>query len=61
MPKLIQYACIGKAVISRDIKIWLCSLSVAKDMSSSRDKGTIETRTFIDLGERNGSCMKEGV
>ena len=58
---LIQYARVQKAVISRDIKIWLCSLSVAKDMSNSCDNGTIETRTFIDFGERNSSCMKEGV
>ena len=61
MLKLIQYACIEKAVISRDIKIWLCSLSVAKDISNSCDNGTIETMNFIDLGERKISCVKESV
>jgi hypothetical protein len=56
----IQYACIQEAAISRDIKIWLCSLSGAKDISNSCDNGTIETMTFIDVGERRISCVKDG-
>jgi hypothetical protein len=33
--------------ISRDIKVWLCYLSGAKDISNSGDNGTLETMTFI--------------
>lgn len=45
---LLQYACIQKVVISRDIKSWLCSLSGNNNMSISRDNETIETMTYID-------------
>jgi hypothetical protein len=48
---LIQYACIQKVVISRDIKSWLCSLSGNNDISNSRDNETIETMTYIDWRE----------
>ena len=58
--KCIQYARIQKAVISRDIEIWLCSLSDAKDISNGCDNGTIETMNFIDVGERKSSCVKDG-
>jgi hypothetical protein len=54
---LIQYARVQKAVISRDSKFWLCSLSGNNNMSISRDNETIETMTYIDW--RKGGLNRE--
>jgi hypothetical protein len=58
--ELIQYACIKRVAISRDIKVWLCSLFDAKDMANSSDNGTIETMTFYSWRREKLSRVNEG-